>query len=259
MSEITTNAPNYIPVQQAREMSGLRVAFTRGLPGPWSMAARIILDFKAIDYVVFPQELGGSNDELKEWTGQTSAPVAMFNNDRPRVQWSEILILAEQLQPEPPLIPADEDQRMAMFGLCQELCGDDGLGWNLRLLAMLEQRETNPGRLEWLFPKYGSPVDYPYVVNRLNTIIAALARRLERQLKTDSCYFVGNRLSAADIYWTAFSNMLNQMADDICKQTEVYKGLGERLCAHLDSPMPQILLDHREYVVRKYVRLPIEF
>src|SRR3546814_6466112 len=121
------SAPDYVPVAQARALPGLRIAFTQGVPGPWSVAARAFYDIKKIAYVAVPQEGGTPNEELKAWTGQTSAPVAMLDDDRPRAHWSEVLILAEQLAAEPRLIPADQDERTLMFGLCHEICGDDGL------------------------------------------------------------------------------------------------------------------------------------
>ena len=128
------NAPNYVPIEQAKAMPGLRVAFTRGMPGAWSVAIKAILDIKGIEYIPVPQEPGEANEALKDWTGQTSAPVVVFNDDRARPHWSEMLALAEQLQPEPRLVPVDEEDRLTMLGLCHEICSEDGLGWNVRML-----------------------------------------------------------------------------------------------------------------------------
>ena len=127
---------HYVSVAEARKLQGLRIAFTRGFPGPWSIAAKAMLDVKGIPYTPVLQEAGAPNTELKEWTGQTSAPVIMLNDERPRSHWSEILLLAERIIPEPGLIPEDEDERALMFGLSHELCGEDGLGWTLRELVM---------------------------------------------------------------------------------------------------------------------------
>src|SRR3546814_14846295 len=54
-------------------------------------------------------------------------------DERPRSTWLEQLYLAERIAPEPRLIPADLDDRTLMFGLCNELCSENGFGWNLRL------------------------------------------------------------------------------------------------------------------------------
>jgi glutathione S-transferase len=247
----------YVPVEQARKMPGLRLALTRGMPGPWSVSARAIFELKGIEFVAVPQELAQANAALKDWTGQTSAPVAMLNDERPRVLWSEILVLAEQLQPEPRLIPQHEDERIAMFGLCHEICGDDGLGWNARLLLFSDQRAAGADQANPMYYKYHSQVGYDHMRGRLSTILSALARRLERQAMAGSRYFVGDRVSAADIYWAAFSNLFDELGPDLCINPPIYQGMGVAVCAHLPEPPAQILIDHREYVMRKYFKIPI--
>ena len=89
----------YVSVEQAIAMPGLRIAFSRGVPGPWGEAVRAIYDIKGIDYVAVEQQPGQPNEALQAWTGQSSAPVAMLDDDRPRVNWHEMLVLAEQLAP----------------------------------------------------------------------------------------------------------------------------------------------------------------
>jgi len=46
------------------------------------------------------------------------------------------LNLAERLAPNPPLIPGDVDGRARMFGLANELLGENGLVWVKRLLMV---------------------------------------------------------------------------------------------------------------------------
>ena len=41
----------YIEVEQARAMSGLRLVLTPGVPGPWSEAAKGVLHVKKLPYV----------------------------------------------------------------------------------------------------------------------------------------------------------------------------------------------------------------
>lgn len=248
-------ACEYVSIDAARAMTGLRVALTGGVPGAWSVAIKAILDFKRLEYVTVAQNPGGINDELKAWTGQTSAPVLMFDDHLPRTNWSEMLVLAEQLQPEPRLIPLEEEERMAMFGLCHEICGEDGLGWNIRLLLMLDK---NAPRNEIMIAKYRSPVTQGHARQRAGEVIAALARRLHIQAERGSRYFLTGQLTAADIYWCAFSNMFNAMSEDLCVMPDFYRTLGPIAQSHLNEPLPQILLDHRDYIARHYFQLPID-
>lgn len=247
----------YVPVEEARAMPGLRIAFTRGVPGTWSVSIKAILDLKGIDYIPVAQEPGEANLPLKDWTGQTSAPVAMFNDDKSRPHWSEMLALAEQLQPKPRLVPEDEEDRITVLGLCHEICSEDGLGWNVRLLLTSGERGPRDEGPNVLRAKYRSPVTTAYARQRVLTILKALAARLERQGALGSRYLMGDRLTAADIYWAAFSNLFDGMADDVCKMPDSYRGLGPLLQLYLNEPLPQILLDHRDYVVGKYFHLPI--
>ena len=59
-------------------------------------------------------------------------------DEPPRTVWTEIIFFAERLVSEPALIPADPADRAAMFGLCHEICGEDGLGWSRRLMMLHE-------------------------------------------------------------------------------------------------------------------------
>jgi hypothetical protein len=57
----------------------------QGRPGPWNEAAKGILYAKNIPFVRVRQEDAPSpNFALLKWTGQTSAPVLVYNDERPR-------------------------------------------------------------------------------------------------------------------------------------------------------------------------------
>ena len=127
---------SYVDVEQARALGGLRLVLTQGVPAPWGMAARVLYEVKKIPFVAVIQQAGADNAALVAWTGHTSAPVAMYEDERPRALWSEQLMLAERLAPEPALIPVDQDQRAAMMAICHEICAEDGLGWNLLNLSI---------------------------------------------------------------------------------------------------------------------------
>ena len=126
----------YIDVERARAMSGLRLVLTPGVPGPWSEAAKGVLYVKKLPYVKVRQELGGENRALLEWTAQASAPVMAWNEEWPRSLWNDQLYLAERLQPDPPLVPANLEDRVLMFGYANEICGVNGFGWSTRVMII---------------------------------------------------------------------------------------------------------------------------
>src|SRR5216683_4919483 len=128
----------YIEVEQAIAMTGLRVVLSPGVPGPWSESAKGILHVKKIPYVKVRQILGAENPALRQWTAQETAPAFIYNDERPRSIWSDQLYLAERLAPAPTLIPANLEDRARMFGLANELCGENGFGWARRLMLLHE-------------------------------------------------------------------------------------------------------------------------
>ena len=106
----------YASVEQARKAPGLRLVLTRDVPGPWGEAAKYIFGAKRLAYMPAEQIPGGENAALREWTGQISAPVAAWNDERPVWSMTDILELAERLAPEPPLIPSEPRERAWMYG-----------------------------------------------------------------------------------------------------------------------------------------------
>src|SRR6266849_8868540 len=98
----------YVGIEEARSMTGLRLILgAYAVPGPWREACKGIFYVKKIPYVpVASAGKDGTDRELYEWTAQRSAPVAIWNDERPRSTWIEQLYLAERLQRFPALIPA---------------------------------------------------------------------------------------------------------------------------------------------------------
>ena len=69
--------PDYVEVAAARDMPGLRLVLSPGVPGPWSEAAKGIFYVKKLAYIPVRQNMG-SDPALKAWTAQDSAPVAIY-------------------------------------------------------------------------------------------------------------------------------------------------------------------------------------
>ena len=79
----------YVSVEEAIKLPGLRMVVVGGVPSSWGEAAKGILHIKNIKWVAV--RLAYDNEALKEWAGQQSGPVVVYNNEPPRAGWAEIL------------------------------------------------------------------------------------------------------------------------------------------------------------------------
>ena len=254
----------YISVEQARGMSGLRVVLTPGGPAPWSEAIKGILHVKRLPYVRVAQEAPGANRALLEWTAQTAAPVVIWNDERPRSIWNDQLYLVERLAPEPALIPGAIEDRALMFGYCNELCGETGLAWSRRLImvAAMASSSSEGGRKfgKYLGDKYGfDPHAAQRAPARVAEILGFLSARLERQRSLGSRFFIGDRLSALDIYWAAFATLIQPLPQELCPMAP-----GLRRAQTVSDPeilraLNPALLEHRDFIYHEYLELPLDF
>jgi glutathione S-transferase len=254
----------YIEVARARAMTGLRLVLTSGVPGPWSEAAKSILHVKKLHYVKVRQELGGANRELLEWTAQASAPVMVWNDEWPRSLWNDQLYLAERLQPNPPLVPADREDRILMFGYANEICGEHGFGWSKRLL-IIRDGLSNPdeaGRrlFSYLATKYGyDKAATEAAPARIAEILNALSARLELQRKRGSRFFIGETLTALDIYWATFAAMNNPLPDELCPLSPAFRHVYTNTDPTIKRATVPILLEHRDLIYHNFLELPLDF
>ena len=250
---------NYVEVEEAIGLPGLRLVLSAGVPGPWGEAAKYILHVKRIPYTAVRQTVGAESEALRRWTGQSNAPIAVYGNEAPRSGWAEILALAERLAPEPSLVPADPELRVRMFGLSNEICGERGFGWERRLM-LLAGLGTGNDVTRTLARRYGyDEAATAAAPARTAAILLLLSKQLRAQRAAGSRYFVGDRLSALDLYWAAFALMLEPLPAEHCslhpRMRESYALRDPAVRAAADP----ILLEHRDFIYRTHLTLPLDF
>ena len=191
----------YLAPNEVIAHPGLRLVVVRGVPSPWSQAAKAIFETKGLPFVVAPHEVGGANAEIAAWSGQNSAPVAAWGAEKPVNRWLDILLLAERLAPGPALLPADPRQRALAIGLGHELMGERGIGWNRRLQMFAGAVASgNAGRWAPLIDKYGfDAADAAAAGGRIAATLGMLAAELKAQQARGVSFFVGEGLSAVDL------------------------------------------------------------
>ena len=252
----------YASVAQGRAATGLRLVLTADVPGPWGEAAKYILAFKGLSYLAVAQQGGGENAELQAWTGQAGAPVAVWNDEPPRSDSLDILFLAERLAPEPRLIPEDVTERVRMFGLIREVIGRRGIGWERRIMMIepLMSAPDAPPNILRLAERYGCrPGLAAAAPAKVAAILEELARTLRLQHARGVPYFFGDAVSALDLYWASFANMLQPLPPELCPMPAYmrvpYTDIGPVIAAALDP----LLIEHRDMMFQEHIGLPLNF
>jgi glutathione S-transferase len=250
----------YVSVEEAVKRPGVRMVVVGGVPSPWGEAAKWILHIKGIEWAAV--RLAYDSELLKEWAGERSGPVLVYDNERPRAGWAEILLLAERLAPVPALIPADPAERAVMFGLAHEICGEAGLGWSRRL-QLIHAGLNNAGGFpqpvaKYLAKKYGySPAGGAAAGARAADLLAMLSARLKAQAQAGSPYYVGAAPTAVDIYSATFTAMFDPLPPEQCRMDATMRAALASRDAKIEAALDPILFEHRDMIYEKYLELPL--
>ncbi len=275
--EMTDITLNYITIEAARRMSGLRIVLgAYPIPGPWRESCKGVFHVKGLSYTPVKSANADASDlaigmhdtqsELIAWTGQSSAPVVAWNDERPRSNWLEQLHLAERLNPEPPLIPASSADRITMFGMANELLGEQGLVWLKRLLMVHEPLQVlaaddpQRGFFEFLGQKYGyTPAGAERSAVLITEILARFSDQLASQQAAGRRYLIGDRLSALDIYWAASCGLLDPMPPERCPMADAFRGAYGNRDPRIAAALTPALRAHRDFIYDTHLEMPIVF
>ncbi len=94
---------------------------------------------------------------------------------------------------------------------------------------------------------------------RLAGILNALTARLESQRKRGSRFFIGDALSALDIYWATFAVMNDPLPDELCPLSPAFRRVYTNTDPTIRSATTSILLEHRDFIYHSFLELPLDF
>ncbi len=262
MSDAAPIGPKFVTLDEAAAMkSGTRVTFIPGIPALYAEALKNLCFVKGIPLIRALHPMMGVDREtgadrqarLYELTSQTSIPTMFHDEERPRNVWSEQLALAERIGApgSPKLIPDDYEQRVEVFGLCAVILGEDGLVWNMRILA------DSP-----LAQKYGYSDDASAAApGKVADVLKLLDRRLASQEANGSPYLVGDAVTAADVYWATMSMSVLPPSPDIMPLTQQNKGMLKYFAMNGQIPVIAEALGerigkHQRYILTTYCETP---
>ena len=261
--------PNYVSVAEARSLSGLRLVLSGGAPGPWGEAAKNFLALKELPYTPVAQDPGGTNDDLFDWVGVRNAPVLVSDDEPPLVHWSELLAFVdEQVDGSPGrLLPDLLEARTRVFGLSHLFCGRSGFGW-LRRLILIDRvvqsrsdwRESADPIMRALGERYGySPARAETAREGIAALLSHFASLLRSQNGNGSPYFVGDEMTAADVYSACFSVLLSPLPDELCSVPPGLRGLYEYSGDETLGKDIAVLLEHRDMMYERHLKTPLDF
>ena len=251
----------YEALETIIKSDGLRIVLVQGFPSPWGQAAKAMMEYKGLLYRVAPQIAGENNAELLEWSGVNSGPVVAWDALAPINRWDDILFLLERLAPRKGLLPEPPKDKVLCLGLSHMICGELGLGWNRRLSMfkpILDSGEAPTG-VQNMADKYGyNSEDVSKADMRVCKTLEMLTDILRKQKLDGSRFFIGEQVTSVDFYRTAFSNLCSIMSSELCPLDPTIRPMFENVSEEVRSAIDPILLEHRDFIMKEYFKVPME-
>jgi glutathione S-transferase len=251
---------HYIELADTGTTPGLKLVLTKGMPGPWGELVKAILAVKNVSYTAVAQYPGKSDTVLKALSGQTSAPV-MLDDGICITDLKEIILTIEKNYPSPQLLPSDKIALAAIWELIDLIAGNNGFAWNRRLMMFAPLMQLDPPikMINSLAVKYGySQVGAENAPRQVLLVLVRIATLLNEQAKSEKKYIVGSCLTALDITWAVFSSMLLPLPEEV---NAMPAGMRDSytLTSDLMIDVDSILIEHRDYIYKNHLTLPLDY
>lgn len=253
---------HFTDFETAKNRPGLRLVAIKGIPSPWTEAAKAVLHIKKQDFVAVYHD--PFNTEMTAWTQVQNAPVLKYNDEAPVSDWQDILMLAELLAPSPSLLPQDASERSQALELSHLLCARDGLGWYRRLDSIHKGLTGEAGGFpekvaRYLASRYGyEEGEAMSYIPKTADILQQLSTQLQQQKQRGERFYLGSSLSAVDVYSAAFMALFKPLPEDQCSMKPYARPVFETLDPQTSNALDPILLKHRDFIYNSYLELPLQ-
>jgi hypothetical protein len=249
----------FVDLETAKAARGVRIVSSTVVPSPWSEAAKATFTLADIPFVAvraMPRD-----PAIHAWTKAHNVPVVFHDDEPPRTVWSQIVALAARLAGPGRVLPVDLDRRLSTIGVLHEIAGEDGLGWNARLLMIHASLTSDGARgfarpaAQYLAAKYGYAADrIDHARSHARAVLAMLAARLG-----DAPCFGGDRPDALDAYTATFLTPLTRITEQDCPNLRPDMRAAFATAAdELGADVPPSLLAHRRRMFDDHLSWPIE-
>lgn len=253
----------YVDVATARSATGVRMVVSGHLPSPWSEAAKGVFRLAGVPVLAVRRRRDGA--EITEWTGVDNVPVVMHGVEPPRTHWAAITALAARLAGPDVVLPSDVAARAETMGLLHEIAGEEGVGWNARLVMIdgsLSTAGTRGFPLEVgqrLAQRYGyNPEAARQAPARVEQQLGLMRAHLRKQRALGHAYLGGARASALDIYLATFLTPLSELNDGDCPELIPFLRAALSCAQEVLGPLvPPELAAHRQMMFERHLPWPI--
>ncbi len=82
---------------------------------------------------------------------------------------------------------------------------------------------------------------------------------IARPKANGSKFLIGDRLSALDIYWAAFAALVQPLPPELCPMATAFRDHYAERDPGVLAATSLLLLEHRDFIYREYLELPIVF
>jgi glutathione S-transferase len=93
---------------------------------------------------------------------------------------------------------------------------------------------------------------------RIAGSLKALAQQLKSQYQRGVRYFIGDSLTARDIYWTAFANLLDPLPKEQCPMSDALRPAFTASDPVVKAALDPLLLEHRSRIFHAHFHDPME-
>ena len=83
-------------------------------------------------------------------------------------------------------------------------------------------------------------------------------QRLEDQKAKGSPYFIGDSLTALDIYWAAFATLITPLPEEICPMGDMNRFMYTNTDATVQAAVNPLLMEHRDFMYKEHLELPVQ-
>ena len=244
----------HVDLETGKSARGVRIVSSAIVPSPWSEAAKALFTIAKVPFVVV--RAVPRDPAIAGWTGAHTCPLSFTTTSR-----------CDRVVADPALaarlgdvLPRDLHDRVTTTGLIHEIAGEDGLGWNARLMMIHAGLTTNGARGLRHRRRSTSPRSTATRPSGSPRRARVRSRSSPRSASVSAVrrIFGGDRPNALDAYVATFLTPLREISEADCPSLQPPMRAGLAAAAdELGAHVPPSLFALRARMFERHLEWPI--